>query len=442
MSILKNKSYVILYAAAVIMLSACSLSGSKETAVNNIAGNMAETQGCSSGRTPEQKETAEIFEASETTGCWEVMSPPEIMEFTEAGTIQEAVSDETNPEDAARRLLNTMTLEQKVLQMFIVTPEAITEINPVTVIDDDIEAALNKYPVGGFILFSKNIVSPQQLKSMLARLNEAYGASGNIPPFLCIDEEGGTVARLANTKVLSIENVGNMCDIKDEEAAYDAGSHIGGYLSEYGFNVDFAPVADVSADENNTMKYRSFGSDPQEVSGKIQAFEKGLQSFGVLPVLKHFPGIGSSAGDTHTGYDVINKTLEELVSTDLIPFIDGINSGADIIMVSHISAPYLTGDSVPCSLSASAVNGFLRTELGFGGIVITDAMNMQAVSGYYASDEAAVLAIEAGADIILMPEDFETAYAGVLKAAEAGRLDVERIDESVYRILKVKLDIK
>lgn len=418
MSILNNKLYIMFFVVAALMLSACNLNSPMEVTVNNIAENTTET---------------------ETTGCWEKMPPPDIMEFTDTETIQNTVSGEEGQADEAGELLNSMTLEQKILQMFIVEPEAVMGINPVIVIDDNVKAEINKYPVSGFIFFGKNIASSEQLKELLVKADEIYRNSGNIPPFLCIDEEGGTVARLANSNALSIENVGNMCDMEDEVSAYEAGEHIGSYLREYGFNINFAPVADLYATENNLMKYRSFGSNPKEVSDKIQAFEKGLQSFGILPVLKHFPGIGSSSGDTHTGYDVINKTVEELMQYDLLPFINGINSGADIIMVSHISAPNITGDDMPCSLSPSAINGLLRTELGFDGVVITDAMNMQAVSDYYDSGEAAVLAIEAGVDIILMPEDFKTAYDGILEAVAYGRLDEERINESVYRILKIKL---
>lgn len=353
----------------------------------------------------------------------------------------EAASEvpETKAPDRVLQALSKMSLEEKLLQMFIVTPEAVTDGLGVVEADETFIQAVGQYPVGGFIYFNKNIVAQEQLEKLLADILSAYREKDYIPPFQCVDEEGGTVARLANNEALQLENVGNMSEIKDEGAAYEAGRYIGAYLSDYGFSLDFAPVVDVFGKEGNMMEKRAFGSDAKEVSQKAGAFLEGLQSTGVYAVLKHFPGLGSSAGDTHKGYDVIDKNTEQLMQWDLIPFKDGIAAGAEVVMVSHVSVPQVTGKDMPCSLSEEVVTGLLRDMLGFDGIVVTDAMNMQAVTDYHSPAEAACLAVKAGVDIILMPQDFMAAYEGLLAAVQCGDISEDRINESVYRILRLKL---
>ena len=214
------------------------------------------------------------------------------------------------------------------------------------------------------------------------------------------------------------------------------------FLYDLGINMDNAPDADVLSNPQNTVvRDRSFGSDCEVVSEMALAELRGLESQGVIGLLKHFPGHGATAGDTHEGYAYTDASLEEMMANELVPFADGIEAGVDVIMVGHISCPKVTGDDLPASLSEKMTTQILRQEMGYDGFLITDAMNMGAVSENYSSSEAAVAAIRAGIDMILMPQDFQQAYEGILNAVESGELTEERIDESLRRITALKLKI-
>ena len=341
--------------------------------------------------------------------------------------------------------IDSMTLEEKVAQMFIVTPEALTDNEGVTMAGEATKAAIDEIPVGGIIYMGDNLQAKTQVQEMLSNTNRYSEERIGLPMFLCVDEEGGTVARVAGSGRFDVKNVGNMSDIGEAgtvQDAKEAGETIGSYLSELGFNVDFAPVADVLTNpDNSIVKKHSFGSDSGKVSDMSIAMADGLKEEGLEAVYKHFPGHGATAGDTHLGAAFTDKTADELSMSELVPFQDAINDGANFIMVSHISAPGITGHDTPASLSEILVNDILRNRMGYNGIVITDAMEMGAISKKYTSDEAACLAIKAGVDIILMPEDFHQAYNGVLEAVRSGEISEDRIDKSVARILKVKQEL-
>ena len=328
-----------------------------------------------------------------------------------------------------------MSLENKVAGLFMITPESLTGVDMVIQAGDTTKQKLSEYPVGGLIYFSKNIKSADQLKEMLdtTRNTMIY------PVFLAVDEEGGSVSRVAGAGLA--ENVGDMSEIGstcDPEKAKEVGTTIGTYLSQSGFNVDFAPVADVVSAENAVIGNRSFGSDPNVVGTMVAAEVQGLQESGVSACLKHFPGIGDTTTDTHDEKTVSEKTLEDMQQNDLPAFQAGIDAGADFVMVSHMSLPNVVGDDTPCSLSGTVISDLLRNQLGYDGIVITDALDMSAITDSYSSAEAAVKAIEAGADMLLMPENFEEAYQGVLEAVQNGTISEERINESLKRIYRVK----
>jgi beta-N-acetylhexosaminidase len=345
----------------------------------------------------------------------------------------------------ARQLLADMSLEDKVAQLFVITPEALTGIEDVTAAGESTSQAYDACPVGGLVYFQNNLESEDQLRTMLTNMRQISTSRAGVPAFLSIDEEGGEVARIANHENFSVENTGPMREIGrsgDKAEAHAAGAAIGGYLKDFGFNLDYAPVADVAAsEENSVIGNRSFGTDPQTVGEMTAEAVKGFKSQGMLTVLKHFPGHGSTTEDSHQEFAYNNKTKEELKSQDFVPFQSGIEAGADMVMVGHICVPNVTGDDMPSSLSAKVVTDILRGELGFKGLVITDALNMGAISGSYESAEAAVRALEAGCDLLLMPEDFQTAFQGVLDGVNSGRITEERIDESVKRILEVKTRI-
>ena len=332
-----------------------------------------------------------------------------------------------------------MPLEDKVAGLFIITPEALTGTDVAIKAGDTTKEKLSQYAVGGLIYAKQNIKSADQLKEMIS------GTQGfsKYPLFIGIDEEGGSVSRIAESGLA--DNVGTMGDIGtsgDPSKAKEAGSAIAAYLSEYGFNLDFAPVADVILEGNSIIGDRSFGSNAGDDAAMVSACVEGLQEGDVSACLKHFPGLGSTTEDTHEGMATSEKTKEDFETTDFLSFQGGIDAGADFVMVSHLSVPNITGDNTPSSLSDKMITDIVRGELGFNGIVMTDAMDMKAVTDYYTSDEAAVKALQAGADMILMPEDFEAAYQGVLDAVNNGTLSEERINESLQRIYRVKYSDK
>ena len=342
--------------------------------------------------------------------------------------------------------LEDMTLEEKVAQLFIIQPEAILDVGTAVAAGDATREAINQNPVGGFIYFGENLQSKEQTQEMLRNVQTYSTERTGFPAFLSVDEEGGTVARVAGTGNFDLPRIGDMADIGaagDVDAAKQVGEDIGSYLAELGFNLDFAPVADVwSNPENTVIRDRSFGNDPELVSDMAIAVSDGLEEKGILSTYKHFPGHGATSADTHKGYAYTDKTLEELEACELIPFQRCIADGAKIIMAAHISVPNVTGDDTPTSLSKTMVTDILREKMGYTGLVVTDAMNMGAITEEYTSAEAAVKALQAGVDVVLMPENYQQAYQGVLDAVADGTLTEERIDESVTRILTVKLDMQ
>ena len=346
-------------------------------------------------------------------------------------------------EERAQDLVDHMTMEEKVAQLFVVTPEALSRESSVQSVGEKMQNAMEDYPVGGIIYFAGNMQSFEQTKAMLQDTADMADQCIGIPLFLAVDEEGGTVARVASNPAMGVQNVGNMSEIgatKDPDLAYTAGSTIGQYLRELGFNLDFAPDADVLTNpENTVVAKRSFGSDPELVSEMSLAYLEGLQGQEVLGVMKHFPGHGATSGDTHEGYAYSDKTYEQFMTEDMLPFINGVEQNVPMMMVGHISTPGITGNELPASLSPQMITGILREDLGYDGIVFTDALNMGAITDKYTSDEACIMAFTAGADMLLMPADFMTAYEGMVAAVRDGRITQERLDESVKRILRVKL---
>lgn len=341
--------------------------------------------------------------------------------------------------DEVQTRLQAMTLEEKTAQLFIVTPEALTN-NPETATDDAaIQEALLAYPVGGLIYFSRHLITPEQTLAALSGLETITRERGGIPLFLSIDEEGGAIARIGNNPEFGVPSFPNLNEFQTGEEAYQLGDTIGSYLSELGFNLDYAPVADVYTNPlNKVVRYRAFSDDPDVVAELVSEELKGFTKNGILTALKHFPGHGNTAADSHYGYAVTDKTLEELRACEFIPFARGIDSGVGMIMVGHISAPNAAGNDLPSTFSPVMIGDVLRGELGFTGVVITDALNMGAITNQYSSGEAAVMALQAGVDLLLMPVDFQSAYLGVLYAVQNGTISVARIDQSVARILLLK----
>ena len=366
------------------------------------------------------------------------------------GSGGEGAGDGQNPEDAAAAAraavderIGAMTLEQKVAQLFIVTPEALVEgVSQVTQAGDMTREGVTAHPVGGIVYFAQNLLDPEQTTTMLANVKQFYADAGNVAPFIAVDEEGGTVVRIADNEAFGAQDVGDASALGsagDTEAAKRAAEQIADYLMPLGFNLDFAPVADVVDPlRSDTMGLRSFSSDAAVAADMVRAEVEGFRDKKMLCCAKHFPGIGAAAGDSHEDAITIDSTNEELETVDLVPFRAAIEAGVPMIMVGHVSLPNIVGDSTPAPLSSAVVQGMLRDSLGYTGIIVTDSLSMGAITDYYTPAEAAVAALKAGCDIPLMPERLDEAYQGVLSAVQVGELTEERLDESLTRILTAK----
>lgn len=364
-----------------------------------------------------------------------------------ASTEKFIFNDDETVVRTTKDVLGKMSLREKVGQLFIVRPEALAENSnaetaPATDrVDDAVISRIEEYPVGGIALFSRNITSAEQLPMFISDLQ----SSSKYPLFIAVDEEGGRVARIANSDFFNVASYKSMEDIGksgDASKAEEVGRQIGSYLKELGFNLDFAPVADTNTNPQNiVIGDRSYGSDPALVARMVSAQLDGMHDSGIMGTLKHFPGHGDTKDDTHSGYVSIEKTWDELKECELVPFITELPK-ADMVMVSHITAVNVTSDKLPTSMSETMITGKLRNELGYDGVIITDAMAMGAVADNYTSAEAAVTAVKAGVDIVLMPQNLDEAFNGVMNAVTDGEISMERLDESVLRILKMKAKYK
>ena len=344
-------------------------------------------------------------------------------------------------QQTAQALLDTMTDEEKLWQLFFVTPEAITNVDTATLAGETTKKALEQYPVGGIVYFAKNLEDREQTIALLEN-TQSYA---KIPLFLGVDEEGGTVSRVGSNPELGVPSVGDMRSLgkqQDPAAAYAAGQDIGSGLHALGFNLDFAPVADVAQGADSVIGSRSFGSDAELCASLAGVIVKSLRAEGIVSCLKHFPGYGSATVDDHNGTSIVEKSLSELETCDLVPFQSIIASEESVpfVMVSHLSYPNVTGSDTPADLSSSIVTDILRDKLDYQNVIITDSHAMASITDHYSAGEAAVKALAAGCDMILMPSDLQAAFDAVKAAVADGTLSQTRIDESVLRILTVKAE--
>jgi beta-N-acetylhexosaminidase len=343
----------------------------------------------------------------------------------------------------AEEILANMTLEEKVGQMFIASPDAVKNGGgSVTKLTGAMKKKLESYNLGGLIMFDRHIKSPAQIAAFNKALMKASYDYSGLPMFIAVDEEGGSVTRIAHNKKFKVTKFKSMKAIgktgKTSKAKL-AGKTIGAYLKKYGFTLDFAPVADTLTDpKNKVIGNRSFGTKPSLVSKMVSSEIDGFHSSGIMVTLKHYPGHGGTKSDTHTGTVKLTKSWSKLKKTDLIPFMRNLKK-TDMVMASHIRCTGVSNGIAPTSLSKLMIQTKLRKELGYKGVVITDSMGMKAVSGKYGPAKASILAINAGCDIVLCPSSLSQAYNGVLKAVRSGEIPESRIDESVLRIIKLKL---
>ncbi|TCT16353.1 beta-N-acetylhexosaminidase [Natranaerovirga pectinivora] len=340
--------------------------------------------------------------------------------------------------DPLAEMLNAMSLEEKVAQLFVLELGSINNGVQLTEMNDTAAAFLGEFPIGGVIFFQNNVVNVEQTSSFIKDLQ---GVS-DIPLFVSVDEEGGIVSRIGNnvnmnaTVLPSHNQIGRT---EDPEYAFKVGQILGRELKALGFNMNFAPVADVNTNPNNPIiGNRAFGSEPESVAEMVASMVEGMQEEGVSAVIKHFPGHGDTSTDTHVGSTYVEHDIDRLKEIEWVPFQAGIEAGVYGIMTAHIQLPNVVENNLPATMSKDIITDLLREELEFDGLIITDALNMGAISNNFSMAEAAIEAILAGCDILLMPIPFIEAYNGVLEAIENGVITEERIDESVMRIFKVK----
>ncbi len=334
--------------------------------------------------------------------------------------------------DLVKEKLDTMTLEEKIGQLFMVSVEGETP-------DENITKLIQQYKVGGIILFSNNIKTSEQTRALLNNLKE-LNVNNPLNLFLSVDEEGGVVSRFPKD-ISNFESAWKVGQKNDVNYAKDHGRKIGDTIRELGFNMDMAPVLDVNSNPKNpVIGSRAFSDDPQVVKNMGVQVYKGLEDAGIIAVGKHFPGHGDTSEDSHTGLPIVNNSIDRLRNLELIPFQYAIDNGIEVILTSHILLPKIDEENV-ATVSSKIITDILRKEMNFKGVVITDDMAMKGVRVNNTIEEGSVKAILAGCDIVLIchsAEDQDKGINAVLNAVKTGIISEERINDSVYRIINLK----
>lgn len=339
-----------------------------------------------------------------------------------------------SPFDKADSTIKKLSLDEKIGQMLMIYYTS-------DEYDESLDNSISEYMPGGFILMEENIKNSNKLIELINNMQK----NSKIPMFISIDEEGGLVQRLKNLEDINVTDIPSMNDIgkTSKEDAYEAGNIVGKELKIFGINMDFAPVIDINTNSiNNVIGNRSFGSNANLVSEMGISFAKGLRENNIIPVYKHFPGHGDTTIDPHEELPIIEKTKEELYEKELIPFKNAIADGAEIIMVGHFAVPNITNNNMPSSLSKEVITDILIDELGFNGVIITDALNMQAITDNFSKEEIVVNAINAGVDILLMPGSSSEVTKIIKDAVQKNIITEDRINDSVKKILTLKYKYK
>lgn len=363
----------------------------------------------------------------------------EISSKESVNTEKKPVDTTETTEDAVSELVDKtmaeMSLHDKVCQMMFVTPEGLTGTDDVMVAGDATKQALQAYPVGGIIYFANNFDNVDQTRDMISN-TQSYSKIGL---FIATDEEGGRVNRIMDT--LGTTYIGPMYDYKDDgpDAAFENAKTIASDMSALGFNLDFAPVADVwSNPDNMVIGDRAYSDDYAQAAELVGSAVKGFQDGGVICTLKHFPGHGDTAEDSHYSSAYVNRTKAQIMADEMQPFRTGIDAGAELVMVGHLIVPDI--DELPSTLSYKIATEMLRGDMEFDGVAITDSMEMESIADNYGVADSAVMAVQAGMDMLLQPADLAAAVNAIVTAVQNGDITEPRIDESVRRILTLKAE--
>ncbi len=339
---------------------------------------------------------------------------------------------EDKDKDEVKEFIKNMTIDEKIGQLMIVGLDG-------TEIDENIKYMIEKKHIGGFILFKNNIVNAEQTAELLNTLKETNN-SNPLPLFLSVDEEGGNVYRLPQ-EFLKMPAARKIGDINDEKISLEYGKILGMRIKSLGFNMDFAPVLDVNSNPNNpVIGNRAFGFTVDIVADNGLQAMKGINSENIVSIVKHFPGHGDTATDSHIKLPVVDKELKELESLELIPFAKAIAENVDGIMVAHILFPKIDGDN-PSTISKAIIDDMLREKLAYDGVVISDDMTMGAIMENYGIEDASVRFLKAGGDIVLVCHGYDNQIKVIDKIREEvenGGITEGEIDEKVERIIKLK----
>ena len=329
-------------------------------------------------------------------------------------------------------LIAGMTLEEKVAGLIITSPEQLTGVDTATRAGNSTKAAMEAMPVGGLVYYRRNMQSKEQLTEMLANTKN-YSTH---PIFLAVNEGGDSASSVQNSAI-SVPSVKKPGQVTTEGEAYALGNIIGTYLKDLNFNVNFAPTADILWTDGAAVQGYCFGGDAAMNALLVTQYVKGLEEQGLSATLKTFPGTGHLKTSTEDGTVSTAKTKADYAQ-DFSVFKAGIDAGVDFVMVSHIVASDLTGGMEPCSMSNAVVTDILREELGFEGIIITEPMNVKAITEYYETGEAVVEALKAGCDMILLPQDLKAAHKAIIDGVNDGSVAEARINDSLKRVFRVK----
>lgn len=393
----------------------------------------------------EAEAAAEALAAAEAAAQEEiVIEAPEVTATPETDTVDDTytedapvMSEEDYLAEMVASTISQMPVEDKIAQLFMVTPEALTGVSAATKAGDGTRDALSKYAVCGLIYDRRNIESEDQLTELIDNTRNM----SKYDLFLGVREAGGENCVLSGSKLGDIPSVDSPADIVasgESSNAYNTGVTMSSYLSYFGFNMNLAPNGSLTADEASVSAGMSYGSDEALACEMITQMIGGLKTGNINACMTDFPGTGNITESTADGRVDSEITAEE-VTAQTVPYITGIASGATMIQTNNVT--YLNADvsSMPASLSEYVINSLIRGEMAYDGIVVTAPLNEKAITEYYTPEEAAIYALAAGADILYMPEDFEAAYNGLLAAAADGTLPESRIDASLERIFRVKL---
>lgn len=358
---------------------------------------------------------------------------------TSIPTLVATPEPEKSEKEKIQEIIAKMTLKEKLGQLFIVDLGLDVEGNARTHIDEGLQKMIEENYVGGVILFKGNIVGKEQVKQLTKDLQ----ATSKIPLWIGVDEEGGSVSRVgSNPNIVEVpfKEAYSMGQTKDPSIAYQEAKRMGKVLNDLGFNIDFAPDADLfNNPQNKVIGHRSFGHTKEEVIPMVISFSKGLQEEGIFSVIKHFPGHGNTIEDSHEGFAYVNKSLKALEQEELVPFERAFQEGVEAVMIGHLIVPEV--DAINPATLSTIWGEYMNKHYAMENILrFTDAMNMGAIVKHYTAEQAAVKNILAGGDIIVMPEDLERAISGLEEAIKVGEIEEERINGIILKILSKKVE--